>query len=242
MKIGGGDMLAPPIYYKSHQMENSWTLSDNACIERICRYLRIKSVQPNPDYNECIKILISYADMLSKINPKININTKLLGTIDKPILLITCSTDQMQPDSEALLLLSHMDVVPVNESAWSSLPFEAKINEQGYIIARGVQDMKSVGMAYMEALGRVLSSSKGSHTFFTRVVHLLYLPDEEIGSVEGMARFVASGEFGRVIGALTPVIGLCLDEGVPYPSPDGLAVFNAERSAYCMTKNYAPIS
>ena len=121
---------------------------------------------------------------------------------------------------KSILLSSHYDVVPVSEEFWESDPFAAEMRSNGDIVARGAQDMKCVGMAYLEAVRR-LNSSK-----LKRSVHLVFTPDEEIGSENGAAKFVNSEKFAHLN------VGICLDEGVPSPT-EKLYVFNSERSTTC---------
>lgn len=47
---------------------------------------------------------------------------------------------------KSILLVSHTDVVPVDETKWNHPPFDAVKDENGNIYARGTQDMKSVGI------------------------------------------------------------------------------------------------
>ena len=50
-----------------------------------------------------------------------------------------------------LLLLNHMDVVPVDEKAWSIDPFGGIVRD-GYIWGRGALDMKGLGVQQLMAL------------------------------------------------------------------------------------------
>lgn len=123
---------------------------------------------------------------------------------------------------KSILLSSHYDVVPVSEEFWESDPFAAEMRANGDIVARGAQDMKCVGIAYLEAIRRLKKSSIN----LKRTVHLIFTPDEEIGSPHGAELLAKSAEFEKLN------IGVCFDEGVP--SPDSkFYVFNSERSAYC---------
>lgn len=121
---------------------------------------------------------------------------------------------------KSILLSSHYDVVPVSSEFWESDPFAAEMRPNGDIVARGAQDMKCVGMAYLEAIRRLKSK------VLKRTIHLVFTPDEEIGSANGAARFVQSDEFKKLN------VGICLDEGVPSPT-NKFYVFNSERSVTC---------
>ena len=45
-------------------------------------------------------------------------------------------------DSLPYLLISHLDVVPVNNNTWYYPPFDGIITDSGYIIGRGAMDDK----------------------------------------------------------------------------------------------------
>jgi aminoacylase len=123
-------------------------------------------------------------------------------------------TDSKLP---SLLLNSHTDVVPVTESKWTYDPFAAEIVDDR-IYARGSQDMKSVGMGYLGAIRRLVG--KGWKP--KRTVHISWVPDEEIGGVDGMKKFVATKDFQNL------KVGFALDEGIPSPF-NSLLIFNGER-------------
>lgn len=96
-----------------------------------------------------------------------------------------------------------MDVVPVFEEFWTHKPFSADIDKDGKIFARGSQDMKCVGMQYLAAL-RFFKRNKVQ---FNRTIHVVFVPEEEIGGVHGMREFVKMKEF-KDLNA-----GFSLDEG-----------------------------
>lgn len=80
---------------------------------------------------------------------------------DKPIDILTLKgTDESLP---SIILNSHTDVVPVVREKWTVDPFEAIKKPNGDIVARGSQDMKCVGIWYLEAL-RKLSGQKFKRT------------------------------------------------------------------------------
>lgn len=86
-----------------------------------------------------------------------------------PVLVITWQG--LEPQLPALLLNSHMDVVPVFPENWTHEPFGAEMDAQGRIFARGTQDMKCVGMQYLAAI-RAL---KGSGARFKRTIHISFV-------------------------------------------------------------------
>lgn len=122
-------------------------------------------------------------------------------TQTKPIVIL--SMTGTQPELKSIILNSHMDVVPVFEEYWTHKPFDADIDEEGRIFARGAQDMKSVGMQYLGALRYF----KRKQITFRRTIHVLFVPEEELGGDGGMADFVHQEAF-RNLDA-----GFSLDEG-----------------------------
>jgi len=65
-----------------------------------------------------------------------------------------------------------MDVVPVSIEHWESDPFAACKRQNGDIVARGSQDMKCVGMWYLEAVRRL----KGEGVALKRTLHITFVP------------------------------------------------------------------
>lgn len=98
------------------------------------------------------------------------------------------------------------------------------MDEQGNIYARGSQDMKCVGIQYLEAIRRM--KQNGKH--FKRTIHVSFVPDEEIGGVLGMKEFVHTKDFKSLN------VGFALDEGGPCPE-EKFYMFNGERSIWHTT-------
>jgi acetylornithine deacetylase/succinyl-diaminopimelate desuccinylase-like protein len=81
---------------------------------------------------------------------------------------------------KAILLESHMDVVPTDSSRWTQDPFGAQISD-GKMWGRGTIDMKGIGTSYLYAF-IMLHRMKVP---LTRDVLLMFVPDEEIGGAMG---------------------------------------------------------
>lgn len=82
--------------------------------------------------------------------------------------------------------------------------------------------MKSVCIQYVEALHVLLTSGFQP----TRNIHLLFVPDEEIGGVDGMSKFLESDAFQAIM-----PIACAFDEGLANPG-DAFTVFYGERSPW----------
>ncbi|KAL5275999.1 ACY1 family protein [Megaselia abdita] len=187
---------------------------NNEEIKLFQEYLRIPTVHPDVDYEPCI-------DFLKKQAESLGLPFKIFypGGPTKPILVMTWTGSQ--PDLPSIILNSHTDVVPVFPEAWTRPPFGAEIDEEGRIYARGAQDMKCVGMQYLSAI-RAL---KKDGVTLKRTIHLVYVPDEEVGGKLGMLKFVPTTDF-KLLNA-----GFSLDEGIARPTEE-FAVFYAERSIW----------
>ncbi|KAG8278054.1 adenylate cyclase [Homalodisca vitripennis] len=104
---------------------------------------------------------------------------------------------------------------------WSHAPFSADTDSKGNIYARGSQDMKCVGIQYLEAVGRLMKANQK----MKRSVHVSFVPDEEIGGQTGMKIFVESEDFRKLN------VGCALDEGIASPD-ESFHFFYGERSLW----------
>lgn len=142
-------------------------------------------------------------EFLKKLSNEIGLKFQVEypASIEKPIVIL--SWIGSEPEAPSILLNSHMDVVPVFEEFWTHKPFDADIDADGKIFARGAQDMKSVGMQYLGAL----RSLKNNKVLIKRTVHIVFVPDEEIFGSEGMKAFASTEAFKNLN------VGFALDEG-----------------------------
>ena len=99
-------------------------------------------------------------------------------------------------------------------------PF-AGIRQEGRIYGRGTQDMKCVCIQYIEALRKLHAVHPGYRP--TRSIYLTFVPDEEIGGADGMAKLLVSPEFAEMN------VGVALDEGLANEG-DAYTVFYGERT------------
>ncbi|KAF7998394.1 hypothetical protein HCN44_009792 [Aphidius gifuensis] len=191
----------------------SQTQLDKTAVENFREYLQIPSVQPNVNYDECVAFLHRQAKSLDL---PIAVHEPFSN---KPIVVITWTGTDTSASS--ILLNSHMDVVPVFADKWTYPPFSAHIDDAGNIYARGSQDMKCVGIQYLEAVRRL----KLNGIKLKRTLHMSFVPDEEIGGILGMRAFIHSKDFKNLN------VGFALDEGVASPT-DKFYMFNGERSVW----------
>ncbi|KAK7310331.1 hypothetical protein RJT34_07784 [Clitoria ternatea] len=182
-------------------------------ISRFQEYLRINTSQPNPRYQEAAEFLISEGKSLSLEAQSIELAP------GKPLILM--KWEGTNPNLPSILLYSHTDVVPSEQDKWAHHPFSAHVDSNGLIHARGSQDMKCVGMQYLEAIRRL--KSRHQHFRPLRTLYVAFSPDEEIGGHDGAEKFVQSPVFRDMN------VGVVLDEGLASPD-EHYRVFYAERS------------
>ncbi|XP_010690576.1 uncharacterized protein LOC104904089 isoform X2 [Beta vulgaris subsp. vulgaris] len=185
--------------------------STSLIISRFQEYLRINTAYPNPKYYEAVEFILSQAKSLS-------LESQIIEFVkDKPLVLLKWpGKDSKLP---SVLLNSHTDVVPAEPHKWTHHPFSAHIDSHGNIYARGSQDMKCVGMQYLEAIRKL----KASGFEPTRTIYLSFVPDEENGGLDGAEKLAESDVFQRM------KVAFVLDEGMPSPDENYLAYY-AERS------------
>lgn len=164
---------------------------------------------------ECVEFLLKQGELLNLI-----CNVYHPDSHSKPIVVLTWLG--RSPELPSIMLNSHMDVVAVIEKYWSHPPFEAELDGDGRIFARGTQDMKSVGMQYLAAI----RAFKKENIQLNRTIHIVYTPDEEIGGFRGMAKFVKTTDFAALN------VGFCLDEGIASPTEE-YPIFYGERYVWC---------
>lgn len=187
--------------------------TEDPAVTRFREYVRINTVQPNPDYESCVTWLRARG---VETGGTVTVTESAPG---KPVVIITFTGTE--PHLPSLLLNSHTDVVPVFPEHWKYEPFSAHKDEDGNIYGRGTQDMKCVGMQYLEAIDRMKKKGKT----FRRTIHLSFVPDEEIGGVLGMKLYVKMPEFKALN------VGFALDEGYANPT-EKFSLFYGERTVW----------
>ncbi|WP_445382074.1 M20 family peptidase [Robiginitalea sp. IMCC43444] len=110
-----------------------------------------------------------------------------------------------QPYKKPIILMSHQDVVPVDQPTidkWEAGPFEGEITDS-HIIGRGTMDDKSSLMAVMESVEMLLKEGFAP----SQTIYLAFGHDEEVGGKNGAAQIAAYLKKKGVRAAMT------LDEG-----------------------------
>ncbi len=161
-------------------------IESHAVAERLAASLRVPTVSHGPDAPVEAEALRNFHAVLERSFPRVYATLRR-EVVNQFSLLFTWqgSDSSLRP----ILLLAHMDVVPVEaetESDWTHPPFSGAIAE-GQIWGRGALDDKSAVLATLEAVEYLLTQD------FTprRTVYLAFGHDEETRGRNGAARIAA---------------------------------------------------
>ena len=155
--------------------EPNWPKVEQHAVDLLQRYVRIASIDPPADTRGTAQLLQSelvaagFEAKLYESGPggKTNLIARLPGR---------------DRSKRPLLLLNHMDVVPVDATRWQGSPFSADIRD-GAMWGRGALDMKSTGIIQLTAL--LLLKQLGITP--ARDIVFVATCDEEAGGVFGAA-------------------------------------------------------
>jgi acetylornithine deacetylase/succinyl-diaminopimelate desuccinylase-like protein len=154
--------------------EPDWPKAEAHAIDLLQRYVRIASVNPPAKTVDAAQFLASEfaangieAKTYTSAPGKVNLLARLPGR-DRSL--------------RPLLLLNHMDVVPVDKTRWTEEPFGGALKD-GQIWGRGSLDMKSTGI--IQLVSFLLLKQLGIVP--PRDVLFLSTCDEESGGVDGAA-------------------------------------------------------
>ncbi len=153
--------------------EPDWPHVEQHAIDVLQAYVRIASANPPANTSETAKLLqseFSAAGMRAALYES--------GPGGKTNLLVRLPGRDRS--KRPLLLLNHMDVVPVDAAHWKEKPFGAEIRD-GMLWGRGTLDMKSTGIMELTALILL----KQLHITPARDIVFLATCDEETGGVSG---------------------------------------------------------
>ena len=161
-----------------------------------CR--KAEGVSKDPIEGEADRLLISYiqidtsnppgnetagAKFLQNFLTKEGIESRLVGSDPaRQSLYARLVSGTKEP---ALVLLHHIDVVPVNAMEWTRPPFSG-LRDGGYIWGRGALDVKSLGIAQLMAFVDL----KRRGVPLRRDVIYLATADEEVGGMKGVGELV----------------------------------------------------
>ena len=144
---------------------------DREAEDALVSYLRINTT--NPPGNET-----AGARFLQQLLLKEGIDARLVGS--NPARQSVYARLRSGTNEKALLLLHHIDVVPVATNEWTKPAFSG-LRSGGYIWGRGALDIKSLGIA--EAMAMIELQRR--HLPLKRDIIYLGVADEEFGGLHG---------------------------------------------------------
>ena len=159
-------------------------------VERLSRVIRFNTVSYQDRERVDPAELLRLHEYLERAFPRVHATLEREIVGDYSLLYKWQGTS---PNLKPILLMGHMDVVPVEpgtESDWTHPPFAGEVTD-GFIWGRGTLDMKQTIMAYLEAVEWLLEDSFQPQ----RTVYLALHHDEEVGGRNGalkMARLLKS--------------------------------------------------
>jgi acetylornithine deacetylase/succinyl-diaminopimelate desuccinylase-like protein len=121
-----------------------WPSVEQHAVELLKEYVRIRSVNPPADTREAAKLL-------AREFSSARLEAKLFESGAKGQINLLVRLPGQDRGKRPLLLLNHMDVVPVDASRWTQDPFGAEV-EDGILWGGGSLDMKSTAVQQLTAL------------------------------------------------------------------------------------------
>jgi acetylornithine deacetylase/succinyl-diaminopimelate desuccinylase-like protein len=124
--------------------EPDWKRLEKEGLEFFQKYVRVESIDPPADTRAA-------ADLVKGLLESRGITVRLLPTGPTGQVNLLARLPGRDRTKKPLLLLNHLDVVPVDRKAWQIDPFGAILRD-GDIWGRGTMDMKGIGAQHMMAL------------------------------------------------------------------------------------------
>ncbi|MCX8011675.1 MAG: M20/M25/M40 family metallo-hydrolase, partial [Desulfobacterota bacterium] len=149
-----------------------WKIIEKESTKYLSDYLKIKTINPPGDE-------IKGAKFLKNILDREGIENEIIESASGRANLVSHLPGN--GNEKPLLLLNHIDVVPVEEDKWTYPPFSGKI-AAGEIWGRGALDCKSLGIIQT----MVLILLKRTKKVLNRGVMMAATADEEKGGVWGV--------------------------------------------------------
>ena len=128
---------------------------------------------------------LGFHAFLATTFPRVHSSLRLEKVAGLSLLYTWVGTDSLAPP---VVLMGHMDVVPVTESnlkEWTHAPFSGDVAD-GYVWGRGTMDDKVTVLAVLEAVEDLLSRNIRP----ARTVYLTFGHDEEVGGRYGARAIV----------------------------------------------------
>ena len=152
-----------------------WDAVSEEALGYLVDYLRMRTINPPADTRES-------AAFLRSILEKEGIDVRTFESEPGKVNLLARleATHRGNNPPRPLMLLHHMDVVPVDAARWPVDPFAGEVRD-GYIYGRGAADMKQIGVIHL----LTLLTLKRQGVPLERDIVFLATADEETGGLAG---------------------------------------------------------
>ena len=151
-----------------------WDQINKSAVDLLQRYVRIESIDPPANTAEA-------ANFVKHFFEENGIEAKLYASGPNGQTNLVARVAGRDHSKKPLLLMNHLDVVPVDRKAWTFDPFAAVIQD-GEIWGRGTMDMKGIGIQQMMALATL----KRAGITPARDIVMLSTADEENNGTYGI--------------------------------------------------------
>ena len=172
--------------------QHALTLTESqAAVDRFCQFLRFPTVSSiaamDGTYVQCAQWLLEQCQQIPVLQQQQQREQHVFYLPEAPdhSPVVVAIWKGRDPTLPILLLNSHYDVVPAIPHHWSVPPFGGDIRDDNRsssssngrnIYGRGAQDMKCVGLQYLEAIRKI-------HVLYPdyqpeRSIYLTFVPDE----------------------------------------------------------------
>jgi carboxypeptidase PM20D1 len=205
-------MVARALLLQSRQIEvppaQTIEVDERAAAARLSEVLKLRTISHQEAQDFDGAPFLALHAYLERTYPRVHRGLAREVVSDYSLLYRWPGSD---PALAPILLMSHLDVVPVEpgtESAWTYPPFAGVIAE-GYVWGRGALDNKASTTAPLEAIEALLAEGFAPR----RTVYLGFGHDEEIGGRQGAASIGALLRERGVRLAYTVDEGMAILEG-----------------------------
>jgi len=154
--------------------EPNWPQVEKHAVEFLQQYVRIATVNPPADTAPAAALVQAELE-------KNGLAPKLYHSGPGGQTNLVVRLKGRDSSKKPLLLLNHLDVVPVDAKAWGMDPFSAMIRD-GFIWGRGTLDMKGLGVQQMMALIALHNAG----VVPARDIVMICTADEESGGARGI--------------------------------------------------------
>ncbi|MGV7927746.1 MAG: M20 family peptidase [Spirochaetota bacterium] len=202
-------------------------IDQRAIAENLSRAIQLRTISHQDPAKFDGPTFLAFHRLLESSFPKVH-KTLSKETISKYGLLYTWKgTD---PKRKAILLLGHIDVVPVEdgtEKDWTHPPFSGAIAD-GYIWGRGTLDIKLNVMGILEAVEHLLATGYRPQ----QTIYLAFGHDEEVSGLNGAKKIAAMFKERGVALDYTLDEGGCVIEGAIAGLPAPAALVGIAEKGY----------